>query len=394
VFSPVQAAQLEGSVALAYPHALDLRITTRGLAVNALRSFGLAAIPLLSDSPSGTWRGWVRYQNEKWTAAAEMDGRLNIDGLASPLEVNSAAFSLAAGRLNVNHIAGRAGGIDFTGSYEDRRKETPRFSVAIAEVNAADLERLLAPLLARAGPNFIQRTLRSNASAPPAWLATRKVEGTIAIQSATATDASGEWKAHDITAQVEWDGPLIHVTGVTAKIDTASFGGLVDINLTAPIARYHLEGTLNEAAYRGGTLDLMGVVDAEGSGTQFLDSAHGEGTASGRAIVFAPGVVFGTRPPPIQFKPHGPSAALAIHGHRHHTARRRPARRGSIARGWPSVAGSHARGAPRTLHGNIIFRSAAGKVELLHVTQHAAKQFSSPNTDIFFQPNHHSRVDT
>jgi hypothetical protein len=164
---------------------------------------------------------------------------------------------------------------------------------------------LLAPLLARAGPNFIQRTLRSNASAPPAWLATRKVEGTIAIQSATATDASGEWKAHDITAQVEWDGPLIHVTGVTAKIDTASFGGLVDINLTAPIARYHLEGTLNEAAYRGGTLDLMGVVDAEGSGTQFLDSAHGEGTASGRAIVFAPGVVFRTLRTAFHLQPMG-----------------------------------------------------------------------------------------
>jgi hypothetical protein len=290
VFSPVQAAQVEGSIALAYPHTQDLRITTRGLDVTSLRSFGLPPIPVLKDSPSGTWRGWARYQEEKWTAAAElMNGRFSIDGLAAPLEVDSAGFSIAAGRINVSSIDGRVSGIHFTGSYQER-KGSPLFSLTIPEVNASDFEHVFAPLLARAGPGFIQRTLRPDSSAPPAWLAARKAEGTIMIQSATA----GDWKAHDIDARITWDGPKIHFAGLTAKVDTATFEGSLDINVATPVAKYRLEGGLNGIAYRGGTLDLLGSVDAEGSGTALVDSARAEGTASGRGIGFAPGAFFRT----------------------------------------------------------------------------------------------------
>ena len=49
-----QSAEIEGSYDLDQPRSLDLKITTRGLSVAAMRSFGLEAIPLLEQTPQGS----------------------------------------------------------------------------------------------------------------------------------------------------------------------------------------------------------------------------------------------------------------------------------------------------------------------------------------------------
>ncbi len=299
--SPTQAAQIEGNVALASPHALDLRITTRGLAVNTLRSFGLPNIPVIGESPQGTWSGWARYQDEKWTSESQLrDAKVVLTGFAVPLELTSANVSLSPNRVAVNRIVGKLGETAFSGSYEARGTQPARFTLAIPEANATELDRVLSPTLARAGPGFIDRTLRRT-TAIPEWLKTRHAEGTITIDSVTA----GDWRARDLKARMQWDGATVHLTNITAQLDPATFAGTLDLDLTTPASKYHLAGAINGIPYRGGALDLTGTVDAQGSGTQLFETARAEGTAKGCSIAFAPDADFRTLSAAFQMQPLG-----------------------------------------------------------------------------------------
>jgi hypothetical protein len=303
IVSPSRVAQIEGNVALASPHALDLRITTRGLSVAAMQSFGLPDIPVIGESPQGTWSGWARYHDEKWSGESALhDGTLRIAGFALPVELASANLSLAPNRIVVSRMVGKLGELAFSGSYEARGTAPARFAVVIPEASAAELDRLLAPTLARAGQGLIDRTL-GRAARIPDWLKTRKAEGTIAIESATAAD----WKAHDVKAKVEWDGTSILLTNAVAQIDTATFAGSLDLDLTSPVTKYHVAGAIIGIPYRGGALDLSGTVDAEGSGTQLLQTARAEGLAKGRALTFAPDADFRTFNAAFQMQPLGTS---------------------------------------------------------------------------------------
>ena len=290
VLSPTQAAQIEGNVALASPHALDLRITTRGLSVGAMKSFGLPALPVIGESPRGTWSGWARYLDGKWSSESQIrDAALAVDGIAATVELATATVSLAPSRLAVTKIVGKAGDTAFTGSYEVRGATPAKFAITIPEANAAEVERVLAPTLARAGPGLIDRTLRRTA-AVPAWLKARKAEGTIAMDNVTTTD----WRAREVKARVQWDGTTIHLTNATAQVAAASFAGSLDLDLATAATKYHLAGSINGIPYRGGVLDLTGTVDAEGADAQLLQTAKAEGTAKGRNIAFAPDAEFRT----------------------------------------------------------------------------------------------------
>jgi len=75
--------------------------------------------------------------------------------------------------------------------------------------------------------------------------------------------------------------------------------------LATPATKYHLAGTLTGVAYQGGSLDLTGSVDAEGSGPQMLQTARAEGTAKGRAIAFSPEADFRTVSAGFQMQPLG-----------------------------------------------------------------------------------------
>src|ERR1700730_14120052 len=111
-----QSAELEGSYDWALPGSLDLKITTRGLNVAAMHSFGLEAIPLLEQtpqgSPQGIWRGWARYQGGDWSGESELqNARIALEGLAEPVIIRSAAVSLTAARVTVNRLQAKAGAI-------------------------------------------------------------------------------------------------------------------------------------------------------------------------------------------------------------------------------------------------------------------------------------------
>ncbi|MBZ5676344.1 MAG: AsmA family protein [Acidobacteriia bacterium] len=288
-----QSAEIEGSYDLDQPRSLDLKITTRGLSVAAMRSFGLEAIPLLDQTPQGTWRGWARYQGGDWSGESELqNARIALDGLAEPLVIKSASVSLNGKRVAVSRLQAKAGSIAFTGSYrwEPGSERSDKFDLKIDEADIAELSRLFAPALLR-DRGFLARTLRLGGNAPvPAWLKAIQTEGAVSIGSLTA----GDLRLHAITAQVKWNGPMAQFTDLTGLSDPAEFAGDLSVDLGTGTPHYHFDGKVTDIAYKGGELDLEGTLDAEGEGSDLFENARAEGTLRGRAILFAPDTEFRT----------------------------------------------------------------------------------------------------
>ncbi len=291
-----QSADLEGSYALDPPRSLDLTITTRGLSVAAMRSFGLEAIPLLDQTPQGVWRGSARYQDGDWSGDYELqNARLSVDGLADPVLIGSASVTVDRKRVAVTRLKASAGAVEFTGSY---RREAPpeaslrarsdKFNLKIGEADLAELKRLLAPALSRQS-GFFARTLRLAGSAPvPAWLKAIRTGGTISIDTLNA----GDLRLNGIAASIDWEGAQVHFSGLNGSSDSGKFNGDLDVDLRAAAPRFHFDGKLQDVAYKGGTLDLEGVLDAQGVGAELLESARAEGTLRGRSILFTPEAEF------------------------------------------------------------------------------------------------------
>jgi hypothetical protein len=91
---------------------------------------------------------------------------------------------------------------------------------------------------------------------------------------------------------VKWNGPAVHLSDLTGSVDPAEFAGDLSIDLRTGTPRYHFDGKAADIAYKGGRLDLEGILDAEGDGAELFESAHAEGTLHGRSILFAPDTEF------------------------------------------------------------------------------------------------------
>ena len=294
-----ESAELQGTYTLLQPHDLDLRITTRGMNVGDMRSFGLAAIPLLDQAKQGAWRGWARYRAGEWSGEYELvNARIPVDGLADPLRIQSATVKLNGARVAVTKLRATAGEIAFTGDYhwEPTALRPHKFNIAIDEADTAELARLLAPSLVRER-GFLARTLRLDSAPAPDWLKSRRADGTISIGTLTAGDVSLRLDR----ARLLWDSGIVRLIGVDAAALSANFAGAgvvgdvevdlgVDQKNGAP--HYHFDGKITDAPYRGGKLDFDGAFDASGEGLQLIETAHAEGHLRARSIAFAPDAEF------------------------------------------------------------------------------------------------------
>jgi hypothetical protein len=292
-----ESADVEGSFSLAGPAHLDLKITTRALSVSDMESFGVAAIPLLDQTPQGTWRGWARYQWTRdevgqWSGEYELqNARIPVDGLAEPVKVQSALVSLNGKRVMVSRLRARVGAIAFTGDYrwEPSATRPHKFHLTIPEADAAELQRVLAPSLVR-DRGFFARTLRLGDAPLPDWLKLRRADGTVAIGALTF----GETQVRVDSARLLWDAAEVRLVGVSAHVNESMLGGDLTVDLTGRAPHYRFEGKLENVAYKDGRLDFEGSLDADGAGADILASAHAEGRLHGRSIAFSPDAEFRT----------------------------------------------------------------------------------------------------
>jgi len=290
-----ETAELEGSFDPAA--GLNLRIATRGLSVADLRSFGLSAIPLLEQTPQGTWRGWARY---RWMpgAAGEWSGeydlqnaRVAVPGFADPLRIQTASVVSAGPKISVSRLRARIGAIAFTGDYHwDPAAVRPhKFRIVIPSADAAEIERLLSPTLIRER-GFLARTLRLPPAPVPDWLKARRADGTVSIADLQIGDAS----AHLENARLLWDGAQVRLARLSGSIDQAQVNGDLLVDLSGHAPRYHFDGKLDDVAYKGGELDFEGSIDAAGAGGDLMASARADGSFHGRSIAFTPDAEFRT----------------------------------------------------------------------------------------------------
>ena len=271
-----------------------------------MRSFGLAAIPLLDQTKQGTWRGWARYRAGEWSGEYELlNARILVDGLADSLRIQSASVKLNGARVAVTRLRAKAGQIAFTGDYhwEPTAIRPHKFNIDIEEADTAELARLLAPTLVRER-GFLARTLRLDSAPAPDWLKSRRADGTISIGTLTA----GDWSLSlnpmgGNPARLLWDSGIVRLIGIDAAALSANFAGTgvvgdlevdlgVDQKNGAP--HYHFDGKINDAPYKGGKLDFDGSFDAAGEGLQLIETAHAEGHLRARSIVFSSDAEFPT----------------------------------------------------------------------------------------------------
>jgi AsmA protein len=290
-----QSADVEVRYSLAgsavRPGELDFRIVTRGMDVAHMRSFAMAVIPVIRDTPIGVWRGSARYRAGVWSGDFELrGGRFAVGGLAEPVEVESALVALNGSRVRWTKVHARAGGISFSGDYRfDPDRAFPhRFTALVPEAGAGALWKLLAPTAVREA-GFLSRTLRlGSAPKPPEWLKARRAEGSVVIESLVAEEA----KVAGVTARILWDGAAVQLTGVTAHFESGTLVGDAQVSLAERMPHVAFTGTLDDLAYRGGVLTLEGMLEAGGDTRDFFGSLHAEGALRGHSIAFAPDAEF------------------------------------------------------------------------------------------------------
>src|ERR1043166_6510677 len=212
---------------------LDLKITTRGMNVSDLRSLGLTAIPLLEQTPQGTWRGWARYHWARdaageWSGEYELqNARVEVPGLADPLRILSAAVSLNGARVSVSRLRAKVGTVEFSGDYrwEPTAVRPHKFHITIPEAEDTELERILMPTMIRER-GFFARTLRLGAARVPEWLKTRRADGAVSIESLTVADTV----VRIDSARLLWDASLVRLTGVSGHLDEAAVAGDLEVH--------------------------------------------------------------------------------------------------------------------------------------------------------------------
>jgi hypothetical protein len=298
---PAETAEMEANYQTSpVGDDFELKVSTRKLSFAALRvlpldSTELAAMTLLKNVKEGEWRGNLRYAHParkpgEWTGDYELvNTRVDVDGLAAPVAIASATVNATANQVKVSKIRAAAGEISFTGDYAwNSEADVPHtFHLQVPAVQAADLEMLLLPTLTRQ-TGVLNRTLRTTPP-PPAWMAERKAEGTISVQTLRA---DGHRLRLD-PAAIQWDGAKVRISLAKARLDdNAALDGELTVSLDGEKPAYEFTGKVADLPFKGGVLEVSGKAAASGLGAEVLTSLRTDGTFHGRSLAFAPEAFF------------------------------------------------------------------------------------------------------
>jgi hypothetical protein len=171
--------------------ALALTIATDFMSVAGLRSqASLAAVPILEQVQSGTWKGQLRYGREpgsagQWSGAFQLeDADIQLPGLADPLRVQSARAKVDGARVTVEKMDISAGELTAQADYhyEPGALRPHRVHISLPSLDAAELERLMMPTLQR-NRGLIARAFGFGRAPAPGWLLDRRVDGSVAVDA-------------------------------------------------------------------------------------------------------------------------------------------------------------------------------------------------------------------
>jgi hypothetical protein len=290
-----QTAEIEGEYALDNSHA-GLKISTRQLTIaevqlRAEHVISAPPIPLLDKLRQGTWKGWLAFDRlgdhpGVWSGEYELqNAAMEIPGVAAPLRFASASVEMKNGGIHIDRIRAHMGTVKLEGEYRyDPDAGRPhRVRIKVAEVQLAEIERLMLPTLLR-NEGFLARTFRLRRETLPVWLQEREVDGNIQVESLLNGDSPlGEFRAHLV-----WDGPSIVLSNADCRLGDMHATGKITLSVDQRAPAYHLAGAIENLDYRNGHLDVDGELDTSGTAENLLLNIRSQGTFVGRDIELAP----------------------------------------------------------------------------------------------------------
>ena len=282
------SVQLEGAYA-PFRDAFTLRLTGRNLKLAALA--GSSEFSLTRNFEGGLWTGSVEYSDNVWSADLSVrDAVARVPGLAPPLRIRNARVQLNRGGLSVRQMHFRCGEVEGFGHYRyvvgDVRPH--RFDVSVPQADTAEIERLLMPAL-RPESGLLARTLRWRAALPQ-WLRDRSAAGTIRVGALTA----GGVQLRGFQTRVEWDGPVVRLKDVRARIQEAALTGTVIADLRDREPKYKLEGRIRQLPWNSGNVHLDGELTTAGIGTELLSQLKADGRFQAEAVSMLPDMPSGS----------------------------------------------------------------------------------------------------
>lgn len=279
--TPIQWNQRRGRLAARFDAAtgardLDFQATRMPIADLAKLPL-IPPVPYLTHFQGGTFAGTVRYQanaagEATWIVDADLaETSLRIDGMTSPVRIESAALAWRPASLSVTSVRGEAAGIGFQGAYQNGR-----LRLAIETLSPAEFGALLEPTLSRPG-SLLSRTLRRREPLPE-WLRLRKLSGELHIGSLRLTGKTID----NVRTPFRWLGPDLHAGPFTARFLGGSLTGEVAIELAGAQPRFRGQVGLQGVQWRNVELDIEGNVRAEGFDAALWDSLVADGSFSAR----------------------------------------------------------------------------------------------------------------
>lgn len=251
----------------------ELKISSDAMDVASLRSqVALAAVPWLEQVTAGTWKGHLRYRHGAepagWEGRIELsDAQVPLEGLDAPLELHSAVAGIQGERVRLERIRATAGNIAVQGEYryEPRAARPHHVRLAIADLNAAELEKVLMPTLRRRS-GLLARALSFGRAPVPEWLATRRMDGAVQIGALTL----GETRLEKLRGHLLWSGPRVDLAIQQARFENGSLAGHMRVNLRGVRPGYRLAAKLKDVDCKAGRVTAETRLETSGVGAELL----------------------------------------------------------------------------------------------------------------------------
>jgi len=275
----------------------DLSISTASMDVASLRSqVALAAVPWLEQVRAGRWHGQLHFQRRPqatgedeeqsgWSGKIELaQAEIPLPGLADLLKLESASAQIDGPRILLDHVRAAVGKIEVQGEYryEPGVARPHRVRLGIAELDGAELERVLMPVLKRR-TGLLQRALSLGKVPEPDWLRTRHVDGTLQVGALKI----GPTTVERVRAHLLWDALKAELNGIQARLENGNVTGTLAVNLRGARPAYRLTSRLRAMDFRSGKMDSEAVLETAGTGAELWENLRAEGTFSGRTMELA-----------------------------------------------------------------------------------------------------------
>jgi hypothetical protein len=207
---------------------------------------------------------------------------LNVPGVATSLKHMQGRGSFDAASFDLPHFTASLGTQALAGTYHYSlsAKHPERLKLDLAAADLSELEAALRPALSDDGLlsrlPFTRRTI-------PAWLASRNMEGDIAIRDFAINGTPvGPLVSHFL-----WQGTNLQLTSMQVRMPAGQLHGAGSIGLSSYSPRFQFALAVEKFPYGGGTLSADGTVDTSGLDKAMLQSLHASGNFSGEDVTLS-----------------------------------------------------------------------------------------------------------